>query len=185
MKEIKSPCVIAIGSVSGGGKTTAVTQLLAKLPNSKALLFDDYEFAGPDDVLEWLDRGTDYEEWNLTPLLKDLEKLRSEPLDYILLDYPFAYQHSLISKFIDFAVFIDTPLDIALTRRMTRDFKSSSTEEILLQMEHYATHGRKAYLEMLKTIKPNSDLIVDGALSTTNITNLIIENIGTARDLPQ
>ena len=185
MKEIKSPLVIAIGSVSDGGKTTIVTQLLAQLQNSKALFFDDYDFEGPDDVLKWVDRGADYDEWNLTPLIGDLEELLSEPLDYILPDFPFAYQHSQTSRFIEFAVFIDTPLDIALTRRMMRDFKSSSTEEILLQMEHYATHGRRAYLKMLKSIKPNSDLIVNGALSTTNITNLIIENIGTAQDLPQ
>lgn len=177
MNEIKSPRVIAIGSVSGGGKTTAVTQLLSKLPDSKALFFDDYELEGPDDVLEWVNRGADCEEWNLTPLLEDLEKLQSEPLDYILLDYLFAYQHSQLNKFIDFAVFIDTPLDIALARRMLRDYKSSSKEEILLQMEYYAAHGRRAYLNMLKTIKPNSDLIVNGALSTANITNLIIEKL--------
>lgn len=178
MKKIKAPLVIAIASVSGGGKTTIVTQLTEQLQNSKALFFDDYDFEGPDDDLEWVDHGANYDEWNLTPFIRDLEELLAEPLDYILLDFPFAYQQSQTSKLIDLAVFIDTPLDIALTRRMTRDFKDSSTEEIMLYMEHYVAQGRRAYLVMLQTIKPNSDLVVDGTLSVADITNLIIEKGG-------
>lgn len=73
-------------------------------------------------------------------------------------------------------MFIDIPLDIALARRTVRDFKGSSGEEILMQMEHYATHGRHAYLKMIETIKPDSDLVVDGTLSIAEVTNLIVEN---------
>ena len=178
MKALKPPFIIAIAAVSGGGKTTIITQLTQQLQNSKALFFDDYDFKGPDDVLQWVDHGADYDEWDLTPLVRDLEELMAEPLEYILLDFPFSYQHSLTREFIDCTVFIDTPLDIALSRRMVRDFKDSSVEEIMVQMEHYSNQGRRAYLKMLETIKPDSDIVVDETLSVDEITNLIIKNCG-------
>ncbi|MDQ0430312.1 uridine kinase [Planomicrobium stackebrandtii] len=169
------PFVISIASVSGGGKTTIVNRLTQQFGNSKALYFDDYDFEGPDDILKWVDDGANSSEWNLTPLLKDLKSLLEEPLDYIIMDFPFAYQHDQISSFIDLAVFIDTPLDLALARRMKRDFAESSAAEILLQLEHYAHKGRRAYLEMLHTIKPNSDVEIDGALSIDAITDQLLK----------
>jgi uridine kinase len=53
----KLPIVIAIATVSGGGKTTITSNLKGKLLNSKALFFDDYDFDGPDDIIEWIDNG--------------------------------------------------------------------------------------------------------------------------------
>lgn len=107
-------------------------------------------------------------------LIRDIKKLLIEPIDYIILDFPFAYLHSKTSEFIDFAVFIDTPLDIAIARRIIRDFKDSSAEDILLYMENYLDRGRRGYLNMLKKTKPNSDLIIDGTLSIFDIVSNII-----------
>lgn len=177
--EEKSPLVVSIAAVSGGGKTTIASQLNAKLPNSRMLLFDDYDFKGPDDIIEWVDQGADYNEWNLSPLIDDLETLINENLDYIVLDFPFAYKHESVSKYIDYAVFIDTPLDIAMARRIKRDFSNEPTRSILNDMENYVARGRRGYLEMLKTIKPNSDIIVDGKLSISEIVDIILEFIGT------
>ena len=175
--EKKLPLVVAIAGVSGGGKTTIVKHLNEKLQNSKILFFDDYNFDGPDDIIDWVDKGANYDEWNLAPLIKDLEALLTETLDYIVLDFPFAYKHSTTSKMIDFAVFIETPLDIAMARRVIRDFKNSSNEKILIEMENYISKGRRGYLEMIKTIKPNSNIIVDGTLSVSEIADKIYERI--------
>lgn len=78
---------------------------------------------------------------------------------------------------IDFAVFIDTPLDIAMARRVIRDFKNSPVENILLDMNSYILQGRQGYLEMLNTIKPNYDIIVDGTLSISEIVSIISRSI--------
>ncbi|MBM7714882.1 uridine kinase [Bacillus thermophilus] len=177
MNKGKLPLVIAIAAVSGGGKTTVATQLNQSLQNSKILYFDHYNFEGPDDMIDWVDRGANYDDWNLVPLIKDLEGLLSEPLDYIVLDFPFAYKHTKMSKFIDFAVFIDTPLDIAMARRVMRDFKNNSIDDILLDMKNYIAQGRRGYLEMLKTIKPNSDIIVDGTLPLLEIIHKISTSV--------
>lgn len=177
MEKMKRPFVIAIASVSGGGKSTIVEKLNKELPNSKALYFDNYDLEGPEDIIDWLNRGNDYNEWNLTPFVSDFKKLISQSLDYIVLDFPFSYKHAQMYSFISFSVFVDTPLDIALARRVIRDFQDSPTEEIIGAMKHYNLNGRKAYLEMLSTIKPNADFIVDGSQSITVIVSLILEKL--------
>jgi uridine kinase len=171
------PMVIAIGAVSGGGKTTIVSCLKEKLPNSKTIYFDDYDFEGPDDIIEWIDNGCNPNEWDLSPLIRDIKKLHTEHPDYIILDFPFAYLHSKTSKLIDFAVFIDTPLDIAMARRITRDFKNGSANDILLDLDNYIARGRQGYLAMLNTTKPNSDLVVDGTLSKSQVAAIIVQHI--------
>src|SRR3954453_2941258 len=98
MNKGKSPFVIAIAAVSCGGKTTITKLINQKLHNSKGLFFDDYDFNGPKDIVDWGDNGGDPNEWDLTPLIKDLKALSTKPLDYIVLDFPFSYKHFEVSK---------------------------------------------------------------------------------------
>ena len=44
-------------------------------------------------------------------------------------------------------------------------------------MENYISTGRRAYLEMIMSNKPNSDLIVEGTLSASEIVDKIHEPI--------
>ena len=93
----RSPWVIAVAAVSGGGKTTIANGLAERLPGSRILLFDDYDFDGPTDLLTWVDHGANYHEWDLTPLVADLRRALSEPCQHIILDYPFAYAQDQVS----------------------------------------------------------------------------------------
>jgi len=137
--------------------------------NSKALYFDDYDFVGPDDIISWLERGADCNEWDLSPLLQDVKCLiNTEELDFILIDYPFSRLHNDF-KDIDITFFINTPLDIALGRRLIRDFTDRGPNEILQEIQHYIKSGRAAYLQMLNTVKPDSDHIIDGTLALNEI----------------
>lgn len=177
------PIVVAIAAVSGGGKTTITRRLQQTLPNVEALYFDDYDYdaaSGIDDVCAWVEDGADYELWDLQPLVQQLDNLLSgidRPLDYIFLDYPFAYQQLQMRQFIDYAIFIDTPLDIALARRILRDFSQVPSDTIHADMQGYLMRGRQAYLYMLSTIKPNSDLIIDGSLPFDIIVQTIIDTL--------
>ncbi|WP_152399165.1 hypothetical protein [Paenibacillus cellulositrophicus] len=181
MENGKRPFVIAIAAVSGGGKTTITTQLNDTLHNSKCLYFDEYDFEGPEDIINWVDNGANYDEWNLIPLIRDLHSLFTESLDYIVIDFPFAYKHNDTKNLIDLAVFIDTPLDVAMARRVIRDYQGSTMEDIIAEMRNYILHGRRGYIEMLNSIKPNSDIIVDGTLTPAEIISVIIEKINTNR----
>lgn len=187
MSKRKKPFVIAIAAVSGGGKTTVVQQLQHKLPHAKALFFDHYDFEGPPDPCEWVEQGADYDKWNLTPLLHDVKSLvadHSQPLHYLLLDYPFAYLHSDMSKLIDFTIFIDTPLDVAMARRILRDYTDSHIEHVRADLENYLLRGRPAYLEMLTRVKPNSDYLADGTLPVLELVELLLTEIKNLKDFP-
>lgn len=156
--------VIAIAAVTAGGKTTIVNEVKKLLPNVKSLHFDDYTFEGEvDDFHKWTVQGADYNVWNLSPLIKDISEIKEDSkCDFLLLDYPFAYCHKELSEYIDCAIFIDTPLDIAMARRILRDLNEATGEEIRQDMEFYIKYGRTAYIQMLKDILPSSDYVIDG-----------------------
>ncbi|WP_454190926.1 hypothetical protein [Paenibacillus sp. Marseille-Q7038] len=172
------PKIIAIEAVSGGGKTSVTSRLKQELNHSRAIYFDDYDLEGPEDVIAWVERGADCNEWNLEPIINDVNNLlNSNPVDvkYILLDYPFSRLHHDL-KNIDLTVFIDTPLDIAMARRLLRDFRNTNTEVIIDELNIYLSGGRIGYESMLKKTKPNSDLIIDGSLHIDDIIRIIQQN---------
>jgi len=80
-------------------------------------------------------------------------------------------------EYIDLTIFIDTPLDIAMARRILRDFKEDSSDNIRKDLEIYLSHGRLGYLEALNSIKPNSNFIIDVSLSVDVIVHQIYEMI--------
>ncbi|MNO67007.1 hypothetical protein D3C76_578080 [compost metagenome] len=174
------PVVIAVAAVSGGGKTTITKRLQQKLNRAEALFFDDYRCIPPDDICDWVERGADYNEWDLSPIIHDLQGLLSQDqlnLDYIVLDYPFAYKHHEMGRHIDYTIFIDTPLDIAMARRILRDPNEIYDSMIRNDMSNYLSRAREAYLEMINTIKPDSDYVMDGSLSAEAIVDQIIEKV--------
>ncbi|MBC5630429.1 hypothetical protein H8S20_16340 [Clostridium sp. NSJ-6] len=95
----------------------------------------------------------------------------------MLLDYPFAYKNERAKQYIDYAIFIDTPLDVAMARRIIRNMSNKNVDLLKDDLNYYLSKGRVAYLEMIKTIKPNSDFIIDGNLSTHDIVSKIIKKI--------
>ncbi len=171
--------IIAIAAITAGGKTTIVNELLKVLPNSKSLHFDDYSFKGEvEDFYQWTLDGADYNVWNLEPLVNDICKLQNQgDCEILLLDYPMAYCNNQVAKYIDKAFFIDTPLDIAFARRIIRDFSTASGEEIREDVVMYIKYARIAYLQMLKDIKPSSDVVIDGSLAIEEIVKQIVETI--------
>jgi uridine kinase len=169
---------ISITAPSGGGKTTITNLLKNKLENSFVLNFDDYDFIndpGDDQFNEELIQY-DYNKWELMPLKNDIEKILLEnKYKYLLLDYPFSYCNNKIKKYIDFSIYIDTPLDIAMARRIIRDYDQN--KNIKNEMEIYLKYGRIGYTDMEKFVKPTCNLIVNGNNEPEKIVGIIIENI--------
>ncbi|MNP73684.1 hypothetical protein D3C76_1704360 [compost metagenome] len=94
-----------------------------------------------------------------------------------MLDYPFAYKHRELGRNIALTIFIDTPLDIAMARRILRDPNEIKDSMIRNDMSNYLSRAREAYLEMINTIKPDSDYVVDGSLPVDAIVDQIIEKV--------
>ncbi len=171
--------IIAVAAVTAGGKTTIVNELKKRLRNAQSLHFDDYTFEGEvDDFHQWVLDGADYQVWNLSPLEADILKIKSAGMcDYLILDYPFAYRHDAIKPYIDTAFFIDTPLDVALARRILRDMREATAEEIRQDLALYLKFARIAFLQMRKEILPSSDYVIDGTLRIEEIVDEIIAKL--------
>lgn len=112
-----------------------------------------------------------------TTIVNEIKK--SAECEYLLLDYPFAYCHKELSKYIDCAIFVDTPLDIAMARRVLRDMKDATGEEIRNDMSMYIKYARVAYVQMLKDILPSSDYVIDGTKELEENVKEIINIIST------
>lgn len=169
--------IIAVGAVTAGGKTTVVNAIKDRLPRTSSLHFDDYSFEGEvENFSKWVSEGADVNVWNLSPLKTDIERIiRSGEYDYLLLDYPFAYQHQMIKGYLNCCIFIDTPLDIAMARRVLRDMKEAAADEIRNEMDMYLKYSRIAYVQMRKDHLSASDYVIDGAKELEDIINEAME----------
>ncbi|WP_238917487.1 hypothetical protein [Clostridium sp. YIM B02555] len=83
----------------------------------------------------------------------------------------------MIKPFIGCAIFINTPLDIAMARRVLRDMHNSTGDEIREEMIFYLKYSRIAYEEMLNIILPNSDYVIDGSICVEEIVKKIMDII--------
>jgi uridine kinase len=63
---MKRTCVIAINSVSGGGKTSLARLVQESLPDATLFCFDDFDATNvyPDDYYDWWVRGGNLEEFD-------------------------------------------------------------------------------------------------------------------------
>ena len=191
----KSGFVIGISSVSGGGKTAVAKKLTELLQDAVMLCFDDYDGTTihPEDLQAWLTSGADYDAWKTPGLTSDLLSLTTgnsitSPVDgsnipaakYIVFDAPLGRAHSDTGKFIDFMVFIDTPLDIAMARRLLRDIASdteqgaeNSVECLNGHLSSYLNGGRLLFLALENQIKGNCEIVLDGRLMVDDLAETI------------
>jgi len=184
------PFIIAINATAGGGKTTTTRELQKRLPNAKALYFDDRDYdvdSGIIDIEKWIANGADVNLWDLKRLAEDIDNLKTENLDFIVLDYPFSYSHNLIGTYLNYSVFIDTPLDITLARRILRDYdketlickwnEEDDKSNLFDDINYYLKNGRNPFIYGIKKGKADADLIVDGSLELDKIVQNICEKI--------
>ncbi len=188
---MKKPYVISISGMSGSGKTTVSNALKEQLANAVIISFDNYDAVYLDgDINEWSANGNDENEWHLEPIVRDIEEILTKPFDYIIIDYPFGRKNKEIGKYIDFAIFIDTPLDIALARRIIRDYTSRgehrykievNLKTIEKELQNYLEISRPTYARMAETQISYSDRIIDGTKPVEKIVNTIIESLKSRR----
>ena len=193
--------VIGISAVGGGGKTAVALRLVDVLVNAVALHFDDYDDTNvhPEDRQRWFADGADYDAYETPVFTRHLQTLKDrqsicypiggtivEPARYVVADAPLGRAHSDSGRFIDLMVFIDTPLDIAMARRIVRNIERGlqSTADEALQivkgdLSGYEDRARRIYLHFQEKLRAGSDLIVDGTLSI----DLIVERIRSEMEL--
>ena len=182
----KRSFVIGISSVSGGGKTAVAEKVAELLQDAVTLHFDDYDDSTihPKNLQTWLEAGADYNAWK-TPVLTD--HLRSlvegnhitspvdgagvPPTKYIVFDAPLGRAHLDTGRFIDLMVFIDTPLDVAMARRLLRNIPchgehdaEGAIQSLRADLSSYLTGARLLYCELVTRMRQHCDLVLDGCM---------------------
>jgi uridine kinase len=187
---MKKPYMIAINSVSGGGKTALAKLLQESLPASVIFCFDDFDATNlyPEDFYEWWKRGADLSEFDCPGMRKAVDdEIERAAVEFIIIDYPFGREHPRFQTLIDLSVFVDTPLDVAMARRIIRDQRvldgesaTAVVDRLREQMAYYLERGRFPYLDTDRH-KAGSDLILNGCFSMQELANQVLEHIGAQR----
>jgi uridine kinase len=84
------------------------------------------------------------------------------PTNYIVFDAPLGRKHTATGKYIDFLIYLNTPLDIALARRLLRDYSDKTNSVIIEELTVYLSTSRPLYV-MDYDRKEECDLIIDGS----------------------
>lgn len=110
--------VVAICGLPGSGKTSLALSLSRRF-GWPALHYDDYETATVWPVARlrrWLEAGCDYGEIDLGDLTSDIAAAARESA--VLVDTLLGRAHPSMAGMVDLAIWIDTPADVALSRKI-------------------------------------------------------------------
>jgi uridine kinase len=181
---VRKPFVVSINAVSGGGKTT-VSELVRQDLSATLLSFDDFDDTNvhPGDLCEWAVNGANLLEFDFPGMATAVQTaLEDHSTEFIVLDYPFGRDHPRFRPIIDLSVFIDTPLDVAMARRILRDYVPVSSggvdqlQSLREEMAHYVKRARIAYLDTMRH-KETSDLVLDGCQSPEKLAACVVREV--------
>ncbi|HOI73407.1 MAG TPA: hypothetical protein PLO63_04595 [Syntrophales bacterium] len=129
--------VIAIAAPVGGGKTSLSTAIASGLGDASLISYDHFEQAtrgSAGDVERWIDDGARIDDLNVPGLAEALSRLKrgesamdprtGSPITagrWIVLETPLGREHAATAPLIDLLVWVDTPPDVALARKI-REF---------------------------------------------------------------
>ena len=181
--------VVGVAGVAGSGKSTLVRGLVKALGNAASIHIDDYQRITREPIrkiVQWMERGAEFDEFKI-PLLSDhLERLkRGErivdpltmreilPQKYIVFETLFGRAHRDTGRHVDFLVWVDTPLDVALarnlrdlTRSVMNDPGLASSDDKFVRVHNYVQHYldevRPLVLMQQSRVSALADISVDG-----------------------
>ncbi|PKN19513.1 MAG: hypothetical protein CVU71_08400 [Deltaproteobacteria bacterium HGW-Deltaproteobacteria-6] len=198
--------IIAVAGPIGGGKTSLVKALAHALNNASILFYDNYEQTSKgsiDDIVRWMRDGADINHLDITRLAGDLAKLKNgesvydpltqveiPPEKFIILEMPLGREHKSAAPYIDLLIWIDTPLDIALARKIkeiTHHFLQERREadgrDFVAWLNRYLDNYLRAVRELLEMQKErvgrNADIILDGKCDFETMLGQAVREIAT------
>jgi hypothetical protein len=196
--------VICIAGTSGAGKTTLTKVMARRCGNALVVSFDDYAYAPPSELPDsrrWVAEGADPAAWKVPSLTKDLLELRQGrpirhpvtkfvtiPTPIIVLEEPFGRSRPEIGTLIDFVAVLDTPLEVALARRLLRELRSSENSEPgrlsfrhIKFLDEYLEKGvRNLYVAVQLLALKQADFVLDGLLAPDDMADKIVSLLPTS-----
>lgn len=182
--------VISVAAPPGGGKTTLSRMIAAKLANVAILHFDDYETftaRDPAEIEAWVGRGAPFAEITAPKFSEDLARLRAGGASYVVVDAPIGRAHPSTAAVIDFLIFIDTPLDVALARVIKAQAARAAQAGLPAAqgfvtwleayLDGYTRFTRRIYGIQRARVMPQADLVLDGTLPPLQLVELAVAAI--------
>lgn len=169
--------VIGVAGPAGAGKTTLVNALAAALPGARPLYIDRYQRITEQplrDIVRWAARGADFDELAIPGLPEDLARLQADAgLKYVLFETHFGRAHRASGRYIDFLVWLDTPLDVALARNVMDELApllplreaGELRDGVARAQRNLARYGddvRRLRLLQRERVVAEADLVLDG-----------------------
>lgn len=193
----KTPFVIAISGPSGAGKSTVIQNLINMLGNAVALRFDDYKETSTYPLVSaWLEGGTDPNEFITPQFVADVRSLKNGsailhpetkakigPVNFVVIEEPFGKARIEMRALIDFHVQIEIPLEVALARKIMRDFLSNvedlneAMKRLQSYIEFYLRAGRALHIAVRNRALQDRELLVDGTLPSETVAQNIFEAV--------
>lgn len=165
--------VIAVSGAAGCGKSTLVRELAKAIGDSVVIHFDRYPVQLPEDMPAWLADGADFDRWSIPGLDEDLAEARQGDRP-VVFEAPLGRRHLKTGAHIDFLVFIEVPLEIALARLVRRELAGESVN-LAEYIDAYESVARDVYREQLRQVAPDADLIVDGRSDVDTNVSVVLE----------
>jgi uridine kinase len=186
--------VISVAAPPGGGKTTLARMICAKLPNAAIVHFDDYETftkRNPGEIEAWLGRDAPFAEITAPKFGEDLARLRTGGASYVVVDAPVGRAYPATAAMIDFLIFIDTPLDVALARVIKAQAARAAQAGLPAAqgfvtwlesyLDGYTRFTRRIYGIQRARVMPQADVILDGTLAPEQLVELAVAAIAERR----
>jgi uridine kinase len=199
--------VIAIAGPVGAGKSSLANALAKRLQDAAIMQFDSYEqlsAQSPTDLAKWLREGADFDAFAVPQLRNDLERLKFGativdprrtaeivPRKYILFEMPLGRAFTPTAELIDFLIWIDVPLDVALARKI-REFtlhalgrnSSEAQRNFPVRLNSFLGNYLGFVHDVLTIqqikVSAGADLIVDGRKSPEEQAAMAAEAIASA-----
>jgi uridine kinase len=196
--------IIGISGAVGAGKTSLTTELAARLGDAAVISCDSYERISeqpPESVIAWLERGADYDELVIPRLAEDLAALKRgeaviepmrrtviRPAQHILFETNFGREHRGSGQHIDVLVWIDTPLEVALARKIQEyvgvflaKHKPEQYREDLAWLHewlaNYMRFTRKLLRLQRERVRPGAEIVLDGEQDQAALIELALREI--------
>lgn len=174
--------IVAISGHPGSGKSSLTKALQDRL-GVPALHYDDYETitaSPPAMIRDWIERGSNYDEIVLEPLVREMVRLaEATPRPKcVLVDTLLGRAHRATGELIDTLIWVDTPTDIALARkireaagraRATPGDAPAFVEWLESYLAHYTGFIAGTYAEQRERVRPAADIVLDGRVSVDRL----------------
>lgn len=165
--------VVGVAGIPGAGKSTLVSALAGSLPGAAALHMDSYENMTRLPVIEvarWFRDGADIDAFAFPALEAELARRKAAAGGPVLFETQFGRAHQATGRHIDFLIWLDAPLDVALARSLRAVLARGARPDWLQgYLDNYLGTVRQL-LEMQKArVAGAADLVLDARASAATL----------------